>query len=147
MTLSTMYPLVVGGGATRLTEDYTPGTLSVTVETASCLPTPPNYISIIDDTHVITLLYSSITSNTIGGLSIVEYSPGGDSRTYPVGSVVGRTINKADMDAITNNLDNKLNNFASTTESGKYLAVNASGAIVPTEKPQPMVDENGTLIY
>ena len=52
-----------------------------------------------------------------------------------------------DNQNLTDALNSKLNKNLGTSETGKFLLVSTSGNITTTEKPQPSVDDAGTLVY
>lgn len=69
---------------------------------------------------------------------------GGSSDTVEFADIEGSPF---DNQSLNSALNSKLNKKMGISESGKFLSVNTSGNIVTTEKPQPDVDDTGTLVY
>ncbi|MNB69321.1 hypothetical protein D3C75_158490 [compost metagenome] len=141
MAVPTLYPGKVNSPITQLVIAITDTATTLTLENASVLPPGPNIAVLGDEEDAETILYTSITGNSLTG---VTRGFQGIAKAWSPQTPVARRFTAYDYDSIRATLAELLNGLATSVEAtltnGLYAKIaypagfNSSNTYVPTVK-------------
>lgn len=120
MALSTMYPGKNNSPKTTLTADISASATSVTVADASVLPDGPNIAVIGSATDAEVILYTSITNNTLNG--VTRGVGGTTAKVWAEETVVARNFTMYDYETLRGNITDLDTRKANTADLGSLAA-------------------------
>lgn len=101
MAQQTMYPAIVNSPQTELAADISDSDTTFDVLNGAALPAAPNLATIGNDETAETILYTSLTGNTMSG---VTRGFQGNAKSWSAGAKVARMFTAYDYEAMRNNI-------------------------------------------
>lgn len=128
--MTTMYPGKVNSPPTTLVDAIDSAVTTITITDASVLPIAPNLATIGSDVDAETILFTTVTGNTLEG---VTRGFQGTAKTWPAGTPIARLFTEYDYRALSDNI-----NSMGTGQSNQSIF---APAYTPPSSPNAYDDE------